>query len=255
MITIKTAAEIQRMDAAGRVVEDTLNLLSRTACPGMRTEELDQIAAEFIHSRGATASFFNYHGYPGSICTSVNQQVVHGIPGKYRLKDGDILSLDVGAKLDGFQGDAARTIIIGTVGPEVKELIQVTKECFFCGMRQAVAGNRISDIAKAVQAHAEAHGYGVVRELVGHGIGREMHEEPDVPNFWVRSFGHGVRLENGMTIAIEPMINLGTADVVQLSDGWTVETADGKPSAHYENTIAITAEGPRLLTLHEEEAL
>lgn len=252
MITIKSAADIEKMDAAGRVVERTLNLLAKTACPGMRTDELDEIAAEYIRSQGATASFLNYSGYPKSICTSVNQQVVHGIPGKYRLKEGDILSLDVGAKLNGFQGDAARTVFIGEVDEEIRKLVEVTKECFFAGIREARAGNRISDIAKAVQAHAESHGYGVVRELVGHGIGRDMHEEPDVPNFWVRQFGHGARLEKGMTIAVEPMINMGTANVVQLSDGWTVETADGKPSAHYENTIAITDGEPRLLTLHEE---
>lgn len=255
MITIKSAAEVARMDAAGRVVEETLNLLAKAACIGMRTIELDEIAAEYIKSCGATPSFLHYHGYPNSICASVNQQVVHGIPGKYRLKDGDILSLDVGAKLNGFHGDAARTILIGKVAPEIQKLVAVTKECFFEGMKAAVPGNRISDIGKAIQAHAESHGYGVVRELIGHGIGREMHEPPDVPNYWdPAQWGHGARLEPGMTIAIEPMINLGTADVVQLDDGWTVETADGFPSAHYENSIAITDGPARLLTLHGEEA-
>lgn len=254
MITIKSPAEIERMDAAGRVVEETLRLLQKTARVGMRTSELDEIAAEYIKSRGATASFLNYRGYPASICASVNAQVVHGIPGKYRLRDGDILSVDVGAKLDGFHGDAARTILIGNVDERVVELVRVTRECFFAGLACAIAGNRISDIAKAVQAHAESHGYGVVRELIGHGIGREMHEPPDVPNFW-DGHSHGARLASGMTIAIEPMINLGTADVVQLSDGWTVETADGLASAHYENTVAITDGQPRLLTLHEEETL
>ena len=254
MITIKSPADIERMDAAGRVVEETLALMQKTACAGMRTSELDEIAAEYIHSRGAIASFLHYHGYPKSICTSVNAQVVHGIPGKYRLRDGDILSVDVGAKLDGFHGDAARTILIGSVDERVRELVRVTRECFFAGMQRAVAGNRISDIAKAVQAHAESHGYGVVRELIGHGIGREMHEPPDVPNYW-DGHTHGARLEPGMVIAIEPMINLGTADVVQLSDGWTVETADGQPSAHYENTVAITDGAPRLLTLHGEESV
>ncbi len=253
MITIKSAGEIERMDAAGRVVEQVLNLLSKAACAGMRTEELDALADETIRKAGATPSFLHYHGYPRSICTSVNSQVVHGIPGKYRLKDGDIVSFDVGAKLDGFHGDAARTVCIGSVDAATRELIQVTRECFFKGLKAAVVGNRISDIAKAIQQHAESHGYGVVRELVGHGIGRDMHEPPDVPNFWdATRFGHGVRLQAGMTIAIEPMINMGAADVVQWNDGWTVEAADGKPSAHYENTVAITDAGPRLLTLHEE---
>ncbi|MEG1525266.1 MAG: type I methionyl aminopeptidase [Clostridia bacterium] len=253
MITIKSQADIEKMDAAGRVVEQTLLLMARTACPGMRTDELNEIAEQYIRSCGAEPSFLNYMGYPKSICTSVNAQVVHGIPGKYRLKDGDILSVDVGAKLNGFHGDAARTLLIGGVSEKTQELVRVTKACFFAGLQFARAGNRISDISKAVQQHAESHGYGVVRELIGHGIGREMHEPPDVPNFWdSKQFGHGARLEAGMTIAIEPMINMGTADVVQWDDGWTVETADGLPSAHYENTIAITDGEPLLLTLHEE---
>ena len=253
-ITIKSAADIEKMEVAGRIVEDTLNLLSQSAAIGMTTAELDDIAVEFIKSRGAEASFLNYNGYPKSICTSVNEQVVHGIPGKYRLKDGDILSLDVGAYKNGFHGDAARTVLIGNVPEETQTLVRVTKECFFEGIRFAKPGYRISDIAKAIQAHAESHGYGVVRDLVGHGIGRQMHEDPEVPNFWdAAHFGRGARLEAGMTIAIEPMINLKTARVLQLSDGWTIVTADGKPSAHYENTILITEGEPVLLTLHEEE--
>ena len=251
-ITIKSAADIEKMDVAGRIVEDTLNLLAQAAEIGMTTAELDDIAVAFIKSRGAEASFLNYNGYPRSICTSVNEQVVHGIPGKYRLKDGDILSLDVGAYKDGFHGDAARTVLIGTVPEDVQTLVRVTKECFFEGIRFAKPGYRISDVAKAVQQHAERHGYGVVRELVGHGIGRRMHEDPEVPNYWDDSrFGRGVRLEAGMTIAVEPMINMGIARVYQLDDGWTVITADGKPSAHYENTVLITDGEPRLLTLHE----
>ena len=252
-ITIKSPADIEKMDVAGRIVEDTLNLLSQTAAAGMTTAELDDLASAFIKSRGAEASFLNYNGYPKSICASVNEQVVHGIPGKYRLKDGDVLSLDVGAYIDGFHGDAARTVAIGSVPEETLALIRVTKECFFEGVRFAKVGYRISDIARAIQHHAESHGYGVVRELVGHGIGRKMHEDPEVPNYWDDSrFGRGVRLEAGMTIAIEPMINLGTARVFQLDDGWTVVTADDKPSAHYENTVLITQGEPRLLTLHEE---
>ncbi|MBA4347906.1 MAG: type I methionyl aminopeptidase [Clostridiales bacterium] len=253
-ITIKSAADIEKMDEAGRIVEETLNLLAKSAEIGMTTQELDDIAASYIKSRGAEASFLNYNGYPRSICTSVNEQVVHGIPGTYRLKDGDILSLDVGAYKNGFHGDAARTVLIGNVPEETQKLVRVTKECFFEGIRYAKLGNRISDIAKAIQTHAESHGYGVVRDLVGHGIGRNMHEDPEVPNFWdTAHFGRGARLEAGMTIAIEPMINAGTARVLQLSDGWTVVTADGKPSAHYENTVLITEGEPRLLTLHEEE--
>lgn len=251
-ITIKSAADIERMDVAGRIVEETLNLLAQSAEIGMTTAELDDLAVAFLKSRGAEASFLNYNGYPRSICTSVNEQVVHGIPGKYRLKDGDLLSLDVGAYIGGFHGDAARTVLIGTVPEETKTLVRVTKECFFEGIRFAKPGFRISDVAKAIQKHAESHGYGVVRELVGHGIGRRMHEDPEVPNFWDDTrFGRGVRLEAGMTIAIEPMINMGTARVFQLDDGWTVVTADGKPSAHYENTVLITEGEPRLLTLHE----
>ena len=253
-ITIKSAADIEKMDEAGRIVEETLNLLAKSAEIGMTTQELDDIAVAYIKSRGAEASFLNYNGYPRSICTSVNDQVVHGIPGKYRLKDGDILSLDVGAYKNGFHGDAARTVLIGTVPEETQKLVRVTRECFFEGIRFAKPGFRISDVARAIQAHAESHGYGVVRDLVGHGIGRDMHEDPEVPNFWdAAHFGRGARLEAGMTIAIEPMINMGTARVLQLSDGWTVVTADGKPSAHYENTVLITEGEPRLLTLHEEE--
>ena len=253
-ITIKSAADIEKMDEAGRIVEETLNLLAKSAEIGMTTQELDDIAVSYIKSRGAEASFLNYNGYPRSICTSVNAQVVHGIPSHYRLKDGDILSLDVGACKNGFHGDAARTVLIGNVPEETQKLVRVTKECFFEGIRFAKPGNRISDIAKAIQAHAESHGYGVVRDLVGHGIGRQMHEDPEVPNFWdAVHFGRGVRLTAGMTIAIEPMINMGTARVLQLEDGWTVVTADGKPSAHYENTVLITEGEPKLLTLHEEE--
>lgn len=251
MITIKTDADLQLMDAAGRVVEETLRLLKTLARPGVTTAELDHEAERFIRSRGATPSFLHYHGYPKSICTSVNEQVVHGIPGPYRLKDGDILSVDVGACLDGFQGDAARTFLIGNVLEEVRSLVRVTRESFFAGLQYARAGYRIGDISAAIQAHAEAHGYGVVREMIGHGIGREMHEEPNVPNYG--RAGHGPRLEKGMTIAIEPMINLGTARIRQLADGWTTITADGKPSAHYENTVAITDGEPRLLTLHGED--
>lgn len=252
-MTIKTGADLRLMDEAGRVVEDTLRLLRELAAPGVTTEELDREAERYIRSRGAQPSFLHYHGYPKSICTSVNEQVVHGIPGRYRLKDGDILSVDVGAHLNGFHGDAARTYCIGSVPEEVRTLVRVTRECFYAGLRYARAGCRIGDISAAVQAHAEAHGYGVVREMIGHGVGRNMHEPPDVPNYGTA--GHGPRLLPGMTIAIEPMINLGTARILQKPDGWTIVTADGRPSAHYENTVAITEGEPLLLTLHGEDVL
>ena len=250
MITIKSAAEIQRMEAAGRIVEDTLQLMGRMAEIGVSTDTLNREAEKYIRSCGAEPSFLWYNGYPKSICTSVNEQVVHGIPGAYRLKDGDILSVDVGACINGFHGDAARTFLIGNVPEEVQALVRVTRECFFEGLRYAKLGCRLGDIGAAIQGHAESHGYGVVREMIGHGIGRHMHEEPDVPNYG-RS-GHGVRLEAGMAIAIEPMINLGGARILQQSDGWTVVAADGKPSAHYENTVVITDGEPMLTTLHGE---
>lgn len=251
MLTIKTAAEVEKMDAAGRVAEETLDLLASLAKPGVSTGELDKTAEDFIRSKNATPSFLHYNGFPKSVCTSVNEQVVHGIPGSYCLKDGDILSLDVGAKLDGFHGDAARTLFIGNVAPETQRLVEVTRQCFFEGLQYCRVGYRISDISASIQAYAESHGYGVVRELIGHGLGRDLHEAPDVPNYYLPGrMSRGVRLQPGMTIAIEPMINLGKRDVFQLQDGWTVVTQDGKPSAHYENSIAITDGEPRLLTLH-----
>ena len=251
MITIKSASDIEKMDVAGRIVEETLNLMGEMVRVGISTSELNHEADAFIRSKGAIPSFLNYSGYPKSICTSVNEQVVHGIPGHYRLKDGDIISVDVGAVINGFHGDAARTFLVGNVSDEVARLVEVTKECFFEGIKYAKPGYRLGDIGHAIQEHAESHGYGVVREMIGHGIGREMHEEPDVPNYG--RAGHGIRLEAGMTIAVEPMITLGSYRILQLSDGWTIVTADGKPSAHYENSLAITDGEPKLLTLHEEE--
>lgn len=249
MITIKSAQDIERMKAAGSVVEDTLKLLEKSVRVGITTAELDRIADEFIRSQGAYPTFLRYNGYPKSVCISVNEEVVHGIPGKRKLKDGDIVSCDVGATLNGFVGDAARTFLIGNVPVETQELVRVTRECFFEGLKFCRVGYRISDISKAIQTHAESHGYGVVRELVGHGVGRVLHEDPEVPNFY--SPRARQRLEAGMTIAIEPMINLGTARVWQLEDGWTVVTQDGKPSAHYENSVAITDGDPILLTCSE----
>ena len=245
-LTIKDEAQIALMRKSGQIVEEVLHLMERMAAPGISTLALDEAAHNFIRERGAEPSFLNYRGYPASICTSINEEVVHGIPSARTLIDGDILSVDVGACLDGWHSDAARTFLIGNVSAEVERLVRVTKECFYKGLQYAYEGFRVGDISFAIQEHAEANGYGVVRELVGHGIGRSMHEQPDVPNFGAK--GHGLRLIAGMTIAIEPMINMGSAAVSVLSDGWTVIASDRKPSAHYENTIAITKGAPLLLT-------
>ena len=248
-ITIKTSHEIEKMRAAGHIVRDTLELLEKSAKPGMTTAELDALAAEFIRSRDAIPSFLNFEGYPKSICVSVNSEVVHGIPGRAKLKEGDLVSVDVGAVLNGFHGDAARTFFVGKGTEEAEKLVEVTRECFFLGIAEAKAGRHIADISAAVEAHAHEHGYGVVRELVGHGIGREMHEPPEVPNFTDPRMGRGVRLLPGMTIAVEPMINMGKAAVLVEKNGWTVVTRDGTLSAHYENTIAITDGEADILTL------
>ena len=249
MITIKSASELVKMQAAGKVVGETLKLLGENVRPGVTTGHLDKLAHEYILSCGAKPSFLGYAGYPGSVCISVNHQVIHGIPGKRVLKDGDIVSCDCGAILDGFHGDAARTFLCGEVKPEVQRLVQVTRECFFEGLKFCRVGYRISDISKAVQKHAEENGYGVVRDYVGHGIGREMHEDPEVPNYYNPRARQ--RLHAGMAIAVEPMINLGTYQVKVLADGWTVETVDGLPSAHFENTILITEGDPVMTTYYE----
>lgn len=249
MITVKSAAELDMMRQAGRIVGETLKLMERMVRPGIRTIELDQAAEAYIRSCGATPSFLNYNGFPKSICVSVNQQVVHGIPGKLVLHEGDIVSIDVGACLNGFHGDAARTFAVGKIAPELQRLIDVTRESFFKGIANAIVGNRVQDISAAIQQHAEAHGYGVVRELVGHGVGRHLHEDPEVPNYVDPRNGRGPRLACGMTLAIEPMINMGTREVIFREDGWTVETKDAKPSAHYENTIIITDGEPEITTL------
>ena len=248
-VTIKTAAEIEKMRAAGAIVRDALLLLEQHVRAGVTTLELDRIAADLIASRGAKASFLGYNGYPNSICTSVNKQVVHGIPDGYKLREGDIISVDVGAVKDGYHGDAARTFFVGEVTAEARKLVEVTRECFFLGIAEAKAGNHLSDIARAVETHAAKHGYGVVHDLVGHGIGRQMHEPPEVPNFTDPKIGRGIRLEPGMTIAVEPMINAGGWQVYEETNGWTVVTSDGSLSAHYENTIAITQGEADILTL------
>lgn len=247
MIRVKSAHEIEKMRAAGKIVAETFEVLKEALKPGVTTAELNRLAERFIKKSGATCSFYRYNGYPGCICTSVNEQVVHGIPSEHVvLKEGDIISLDVGAYRDGYHGDAARTFAVGKISADAQKLIDVTKQSFWEGIAKAVPGNRIGDIGHAVQTYVEANGFSVVRALVGHGVGTEMHEDPEVPNYGTA--GRGVRLVSGMTIAVEPMVNMGTYHVNTLSDGWTVVAADGKLSAHYENSIVVTGNGPEILT-------
>ena len=256
MITIKSAQDIERMKAAGKVVEDTLKLLERSVRVGITTAELDRIADEFIRSQGAYPTFLHYNGYPKSVCISVNEEVVHGIPGKRKLRDGDIVSCDVGATLNGFVGDAARTFLTGNVPEETQELVRVTRECFFEGLKFCRVGYRISDIGSAIQEYVEAHGFSVVRDYVGHGVGRELHEAPEVPNFRIdRKNGHrgNPRLVKGMTIAIEPMVIAGPSwEIEVLDNDWTVVSADRSLTCHYENTVAITDGEPEILTMADD---
>lgn len=248
MITIKTAQEIELMRKANAIVRDTLDLLRDNIKEGMTTKALDKIAYDYITKCGAKPSFLGYDGFPASICTSINEQVVHGIPSdKVVIKEGDIVSVDCGSIYKGFNGDAARTFMIGKVDEKVKKLVEVTEQSFFEGVKILKEGVRLGDLGHAIQSYAESFGYGVVRALVGHGIGRDMHEDPEVPNYG--RAGHGLRLRKNMTIAIEPMINMGTHDVYILDDGWTIVTADNLPSAHYENTVAITEDGVEILSL------
>ncbi len=247
MILIKSDSEIELMYESGQITAKALELAEKAIKPGMTTGELDSLIDEYIKSRGAKASFKNYNGFPASACISVNEVVVHGIPGGRVLKEGDIVSVDVGSYYKGFHSDAARTFPVGEVSSEAKKLIEVTRQSFFEGIKYAVPGMRIGDIGSHIQSYAESFGYGVVREMVGHGIGRALHEAPDVPNFGRE--GRGIRLSEGMCIAVEPMINQGTCKIKTLDDGWTTVTADGKLSAHYENTLAITKDGPKILTL------
>lgn len=249
MIILKSSNEIQKIREAGKIVSEALSLAGEAVKPGMTTWELNALIENVIVGHNARPSFKNYNGFPAASCISPNCIVVHGIPSKkVVLSEGDIVSVDVGAFLDGYHADAARTFPVGKISQEAQKLIDVTKECFMRGAAMAVAGNRIGDIGYAVQSYAEENGYGVVRELVGHGVGRNLHEEPDIPNFG--NAGRGKRLANGMVIAIEPMINQGTAAVdFDQEDGWTVRSRDRKLSAHYENTVAITPDGPVLLTV------
>lgn len=249
MILIKSNSQIAQMRKANIIVRDTLNLLIDNTREGVSTYDLNRLAHEYITKQGAVPSFLNYGGYPASICVSVDCEVVHGIPSKKKiLREGQIVSYDVGAVFDGWNGDAARTVGVGIISPECQKLIDVTEQCFFEGVKSIKAGQtRLGDLGHAIQSYAESFGYGVVRELVGHGIGRDMHEDPNVPNYGVP--GHGLRLSSGMTIAIEPMIAMGTEKVDFMSDGWTVKTRDRKPAAHYENTIAILDDGIEILSL------
>ncbi len=249
MITIKSAREIEVMRRSGKVNAKVLADLMRAAKPGMTTRDLDKMAEQGIRSLGAEPTFKGYHGYTCSICTSANDQVVHGIPGDYALKEGDLLSIDIGATLEGYVSDSAVTIPIGKVSEDAQRLMHVTQECLMIGIAQMYRGKHLGDIGHAVQKHAESHGYGVVRELVGHGVGTKMHEEPQVPNYG--KAGGGLELRSGLVLAIEPMITQGHYAVETLKDGWTVVTADGKLAAHFEHTIAITDDGPKILTLRE----
>ena len=246
MITLKSDHEIEAMRLAGKITAAARALAREMVKPGVTTQQIDKAVFHFIREQGAIPSFLHYNGYPASVCISVNDEIIHGIPGKRVLREGDIVSVDVGAYIGGYHGDCAGTYPCGQVSDEALRLIRVTQDSFFEGLKFAREGYRLSDISHAVQTFVEANGYSVVREYVGHGIGRNMHEAPEVPNYGKP--GHGPRLLRGMTLAVEPMVNAGTAAIKQMSDGWTVKTADGKYAAHYENTILITAGDPELLT-------
>ncbi len=248
MVTVKTAQEIELMRKANQIVRETLDLLEEKIKPGMTTKQLDKIAHDYITGCNAIPSFLGYDGYPASACISIDEEVVHGIPSPRRyIEEGQIVSVDIGSIYKGYNGDAARTFAVGKVSEEKKRLIEVTKQSFFEGVKILREGVRLGDLGHAIQSYVEANGFSVVRALVGHGIGTDMHEDPEVPNYG--KAGHGLRLRSNMTIAVEPMVNAGTYDVRLLDDGWTVVTADGRPSAHYENTLAITEDGVDILSL------
>lgn len=255
MIYLKTEDEIELMRKANLLVSATLTEIAKAIKPGVTTAALDKLADEFIRDHGATPTFLGFPNpyggpYPASICTSVNEQVVHGIPNDVELKDGDVVSVDCGTLLDGFNGDSCYTFCVGEVAPEVRQLLKVTKESLYKGIEAALPGHRLGDIGYAVQSHCEAHGYGVVREFVGHGIGKEMHEEPAVPNYGRR--GNGTQLKNGMCIAIEPMITMGSPQIWLMPDKWTVVTRDKQPAAHFEHTIALHQGKVDILSSFEE---
>ena len=249
MIAIKNERELSVMRKACKITAAARALAGEMVKPGVSTREIDRAVHDFIVSQGAKPSFLNYHGFPASTCISVNSTVIHGIPGNYILRDGDIVSVDVGAYYQGFHGDCAATFPCGTISPQAQRLIDVTKQSFFEGIRFAKKGYRVSDISHAIQTHVESNGFSVVRSFVGHGVGAQLHEEPEVPNFGQP--GRGPRLLPGITLAIEPMVNVGTPDVTVLKDRWTTVTADGTLSAHYENTVLITDGEPEILTVAE----
>ena len=252
IISLKSPREIDHMRRAGRITAAARLLAGKMVKPGVTTLEIDTAVRKFIEGQGAKPSFLGYGGFPGSACISVNDEIIHGIPGHRKLREGDIVSIDVGAVLDGYHGDCAGTFPCGAVSPEAEKLMAVTEQSFWAGMKFALAGNRVSDISHAIQACAEAGGCSLVREYVGHGVGRKLHEPPEVPNYGPP--GHGARLQPGMTLAVEPMVNLGAPGVLLLKDGWTVKTADGSLSAHYENSILITESGPpEILTVAEKD--
>jgi methionyl aminopeptidase len=246
VIVKKSPHEIEQMAAAGAILADTLDMIERKIRPGVRTEELDRAAERFIRSRGATPTFKGYRGFPGSICTSPNAMVVHGIPGRYRLAEGDILSVDVGVTLDGWVADAARTFAVGAIDSLAENLLSATEQALFAGVEQCLPGKRIGDISHAIQEVAEQAGLSVVRSLVGHGVGKDMHEDPQVPNHGKP--GRGPELADGMVLAIEPMTTAGRAGVRVAGDGWAIYSQDGSPAAHFEFTVAATSAGPRILT-------
>jgi methionyl aminopeptidase len=246
MIRLKSPAEIEKMRASARLVARTLDYLGQQVKPGVSTLDLDRLALEFIRKNGGTPSFLGYRGYRHTICASVNEEVVHGIPGKKTLREGDIISVDVGVLMDGFHGDSARTFAVGTVTEEAERLLKVTEESLGKGIEQVRAGKRLGDISAAIQEHVENLGFSVVRSLVGHGIGRDLHEDPQIPNFGRP--GVGILLKPGMVFAIEPMVNAGGYEVETLGDGWTVVSADGSLAAHFEHTVAVTDNGPDILS-------
>ena len=246
MIQFKTAEEIELLRASNLLVSKTLAEVARHIVPGVKTQELDRIAEEFIRDHGAIPGFLGYKGYPKTLCTSVNQQVVHGIPSDYRLREGDIVSVDCGVLYQGYYGDSAYTFAVGEIPEKVKHLLRTTRESLFKGIEQASEGKRIGDISSAIQEHCERERFSVVREMVGHGIGKGLHEAPEVPNYGRR--GHGPRLQQGMVICIEPMINLGRKEIIQDPDGWTIHTADKMPSAHFEHCVAIGQNGADILS-------
>lgn len=246
MIICKSEHELELMREAGRIVAGAHAAVAKAVDVGVTTGELDRVAEDYILSQGARPAFKGLYGFPATICASVNEQVVHGIPGLRKLKNGDIISIDIGAEINGFYGDSAVTLPVGDIDQETQKLLQVTEQALYEGIKKAVLGNRLSDISHAIQTYVESHGFSVVRDYVGHGIGRSMHEDPQVPNFGRP--GRGPRLKPGMTIAIEPMVNAGTYEVQTLVDNWTVVTRDNSKSAHFEHTIAITENGPQIFT-------